>query len=653
MKICVVGNVLKDVYLNLDTRTEHFETDSTGVHWLDVAFNTSEHHFFNRNSTLAGAAITFEVLAKMGLDVFVNGADLSLEEDGLASSSLASGYRYILVATNAQKDAPIDHNAAVSYFVPSEHPATTFTAPNDPVDYLFIDRSASLNRKTISELTAYLDISAGTKLVLYLQDTENTELRPLIERSDLIFLEEHAAAKTLQNGAYFIPSSASSKPSQRAQLQKPALAGVVPEKVIRISDTRFLADNYSKSFAADRIDLQTHLSVFSIAAATILGAIALGKPMKEAINLAVANVENSRLNACLTLEELENIVKNTYTPISRDKELELIAANLMLHGKGILAADESGGSIEKKFAQLGIPDTYQNRRDYRNIFFTTPRLEEYVNGVIMFDETTKQFADNGQNYVDYLTTRRIIPGIKVDQGLESLPGTSDETYTKGLDGLADRLKEYYGRGLRFAKWRAAFKVKLSSSGQVLTPSEPAITENCRILAEYASECQKAGLVPIVEPELVYDGYYSVDQSADLTGHILDVLFAKLSDVGVNPRACILKVNMVLAGKQFGIASTPVEVGKETARVLIKHVPHDLAGVVFLSGGQTVEQATENLTEIAKNGPYPWNVTFSFARALQDPALYAWKGDNANAETAQKAFLARLKANTEALLAVDF
>lgn len=667
MKICIVGSLIKDVYLNLDTRAERFETDKHNTKWLDIAFNASEHKFFHRDGMLAGVAVSLEALAKMGIDASVAGTDLRLEEDGMVSHSLAAAYRYILVAKDGGKGDSDDDRPEVSYFVPFDHPETAFVPPDGPVDYLFIDRSANLSRKAISDIVSYLDISANTtKLALYLKEPDNIDFRPLIDRADLIFLEDHAgqthnllentvvAVSTTSDGGSGDGNNAgNATDSQRLRLSKPALSGIPPEKIVRIADSRLLAGSISKSYTADRVDLQTHLSIFSIAAATILGAVALGKPLETALNLAIANIENSRLNSCLTLEDLENIIANTFTPLPRDKELELIAANLMLRGKGILAADESGGSIEKKFAQLNIPDTYQNRRDYRNIFFTTPHLEDYVNGVILFDETTKQFADNGQNFVDFLTSRRIIPGIKVDQGLEPLPGTADEKYTKGLDGLTERLAEYYHRGLRFAKWRAAFNVQLSQSGQILTPSEPAIMENCRILAEYALACQRAGLVPIVEPELVYDGYYSVDQSASLTGHILDVLFEKLADRGVNPRACILKTNMVLAGKQFGIASTPVEVGQETARVLRKHVPHDLAGIVFLSGGQTPEQATANLAEISKNGPYPWNVTFSFARALQDPALYAWQGNNANVDQAQKAFLERLKANAEALFAVDF
>ena len=417
------------------------------------------------------------------------------------------------------------------------------------------------------------------------------------------------------------------------------------DKLVHISETQITYQKITENISVDRIDMLTHLSVYSIAAATVLGGFILGNSVEDSLTLARVNIENSRLNSVLPLKEMQEIAENT----SPQDDLELIAASLVLKGKGILAADESGGSIKKKFASLNIPDTYENRRDYRNIFFTTPDLEKYVNGVILFDETARQLADNGQNYVDFLTSRRIIPGIKVDQGLARFDN-SLETYTKGLENLSDRLKTYYLQGLRFAKWRAAFEIHLSTSGSIITPTTHAIEENCRILAEYALNCQSAGLVPIVEPEVVYNGYYSLEQNSEVTGHILDVLFQSLTDFGVNLRACILKVNMVLAGKNYDTPSTPKVVGETTAKVLKEHVPTDLAGVVFLSGGQTVEQATDNLAEIEKNGPFPWPVTFSFARALQDPALYAWAGNNANTDTARQAFLARLKANAEALKA---
>ena len=237
--------------------------------------------------------------------------------------------------------------------------------------------------------------------------------------------------------------------------------------------------------------------------------------------------------------------------------------------------------------------------------------------------------------------------IKVDEGLANFPD-SEETYTKGLDNLPKRLREYREMGLRFAKWRAAFNLTLSDSGEILTPTTHAIEENCRILAEYAKTCQSAGLVPIVEPELVYDGNYPIEKNIEITSKILDSLFRELKNFKVNLHATILKVNMVLAGKQFKVQSTYEEVGQATAKVLKKHVPPELAGIVFLSGGQDVEQATENLKEIIKNGPFPWPVTFSFARALQDPTLYAWQGNNNHKKQAREAFLARLIANTDVL-----
>ena len=599
MNILIVGNVLKDVYLNLDTRSDNFETDSSDTRWLNLSFNTSTHHFFGRSSNFGGAAVSLEVLSKMGVPSSISGSDFCFNDDGPVKSSPASTYRYILSA-----------DGGVTYFVPSEFSRTQFIAPtNDtPVDYLYLDRSADFGEETISRISAFLDSSPNTKLVVYLKNNENPALLGLAHRADLIFAENVTT-----------------------------LPDFPAEKVVFVSADQLSYLESHEKITIERIDTLTHLSVYSIMAGTILGGFVLGKTVEESLRLARVNIENSTLNSVLSLSELEAINEN-FNP---EENLELIAANLVLPGKGILAADESGGSIEKKFAQLNIPDTFENRHDYRNLFFTTTDLERYVNGIILFDETARDFMDDGESIVDYLISHRIIPGIKVDQGLESWQGT-EEKYTKGLDGLEDRLKEYYAMGLRFAKWRAAFNITDS------TPSDECIAENCRILAEYAAKCQSAGLVPIVEPEVVYDGYYTLDRSVSVTGKILRALFTELSNWHVNLRACILKVNMVLAGKQYETGSTPEEVGRATAEVLKNYVPKDLAGVVFLSGGQTVEQATDNLAAVIKNGPFAWPVTFSFARALQDPALFTWQGNNDNAEEAKAAFKARLVANTDVL-----
>lgn len=613
MNILIVGNVIKDVYLNLDTRTNTFETDQNGIKWLDLSFNASEHHFFNRNSSLGGAAVSLEVLHKFGLNSEITNSDLKYTEDGLVTNQPASTYRYILIA-----------DEAVTYLAPSTFQTTLFETPTNAYDYIYVDRSATLDQSSVNKILAYLDISPKTKLVLYLRNPNDQNLNKILPRASLIFAED--------------PSPT---PSDSTTF---TLDNIDSTKIIHLSEHVLSYQKIAETISIDRVDTFTHLSIYSIASATILGSFILGKTVEESLRLAHANLENSRLNSTLTLDELQDIISH---PIIEDN-LELVASNLLLHPKGILAADESGGSIHKKFDQLSIPDTYDNRRDYRNIFFTTPHLEDHVNGVILFDETARQTADNGQSFVEYLISKRIIPGIKVDQGLVPFKPDSLENITQGLDGLDERLTEYYQMGLRFAKWRAAFEIRLGTNGEILTPTDEVITENCRILAEYAKKCQKAHIVPIVEPEVVYNEYYDINKSAEITSKILDQLFKTLRETGINLRACILKVNMVLAGKNYETQSTPTEVGEATAKVLKEHVPEELAGIVFLSGGQTPEQATNNLAEIIKHGPFPWPVTFSFARALQDPALYAWAGDNNNADAARKAFLERLEANTNAL-----
>ncbi len=606
-----MGNVLKDVYLNLDSRTEKFEIDKRGIEWLDFGFNASEHHFFNRGSSFGGAAVTLEVLKKLGITASIAGNSIDFTDDAFIINDPTEVYRYILVS---------DHG--VSYLAPSRFKSTAFVAPDEHYDYLFVDRSASIDDDVARKINNYLDSSRDTKLVLYLRDMHHLPPDELINRAALLFVEQSSAA--------FLEEQ-----------YVPELSQIDSAKIIYLSEKSLTYLKITESISRQQIDKMTHLSMYSIAAGTILGCFILGETVEDSLKLARANVENSQLDAVLTLDELKSIDQES------GNNLRLIAASLMLKGKGILAADESGGNIHQKFTDLNIPDTYETRRKYRNLLLATPDLAKYLNGVILFDETTNQMTDDGRNFVEYLTSERIIPGVKVDQGLEKFKG-SEETFTKGLDNLDERLKRYYDAELRFAKWRAAFEIRTDKDGRILSPTDYAIDENCRILAEYAKKCQSAGLVPIVEPEVVYDGDYDINQSAVVTGRILDALFAKLILAGVDLRACILKCNMVLAGKKSSTQSTPDEVGRMTARVLKSHVPKALAGIVFLSGGQTPEQATENLAAVLKHGPFPWPITFSFARALQEPALTTWVGDEQNIEKARQAFLDRLVANTDAL-----
>ncbi|MBR3176726.1 fructose-bisphosphate aldolase class I [Candidatus Saccharibacteria bacterium] len=607
--ILIVGNITKDVYLRLDNRINNFETDQNGVKWLDIAFDNTRHHYYSRVSIYGGASISLEVLSRFGINASISGTPATFLDGQFIAKDIHTTYRYILCQ---------DENT--SHLVPSDEVYTSWQVPENNPDWIYLDSSAVISPKLATEILDFLNLSRNTKLALFVgrHANQNTShIQALIERANLI-INSVPLEKTVNNNVYI--------GNDRIEYQGRRVFWTLSNKR----------------------DILTRLSVHLTIAASVLGALALGKEPGEALLLARANAENSKLSSTLNLSTLEKNIADDYYRVQKINEkgesmseIENTAAKLMTPGKGILAADESGGSIHKKFETMGIPDDEQHRRDYRNIFFTTPDLEKYVSGVILFDETARQTADNGKLFVDYLQERGVIPGIKVDQGLVNFEN-SDEKYTQGLDDLPTRLKEYYDMGARFAKWRAAFEVTDHS------PSNLAISKNCEILANYAHDCQNANIVPIVEPELVYDGNYSIEQNIEYTGKILDCLFDELEKKQINLAGCILKVNMVLAGKQQSIQSTPAEVGRATAQVLREHVPRNLAGVVFLSGGQSVTQATENLQAVTNNGPFPWAVTFSYARALQDPALQAWRGDNNNADAAREAFKARLIANTEAL-----
>ena len=609
-KILIVGNVTKDVYLRLDNRQNNFETDQNDIKWLDLAFDGSTHKYYNRVSIYGGASISLEVMKRFGIDAKIAGTDADFIDGQFVAKDAETVYRYILC-----------QDRHVSYLSPSSYMQTEWRIPEEDGEWLYIDRSANLSPEVTDEILLYLDAHRTVKFALFVGKYSNVNamhMRKLIDRADLV-ISDTKLNYNVENLVMITPHHIEYANARvRWQLE-------------------------------DRVDLMTHLSSHLTIGASVLGAIILGKSANETLLLASANIERSILSASSNLSTLEEEITDDYYRIEKHipkeklmNEVETNAKKLVATGKGILAADESGGSIHRKFETMNIPDDEQHRRDYRNIFFTTPELEKYVNGVILFDETARQQSDDGRDFVTYLSSKGIIPGIKVDQGLEAFEG-SDEKWTKGLDGLPTRLTEYYQMGARFAKWRAAFEITDHS------PSDMAIRKNAEILAEYALDCQNAGIVPIVEPEVVYDGDYPIEKNIECTSKILDALFEELKNKDVNLRGCILKVNMILAGKRYHTQSTPAEVGKATADVLKTHVPAELAGVVFLSGGQSVTQATENLQEITNNGPFPWPVTFSYARALQDPALNAWKGDNANADAARAGFHERLVANCEALI----
>lgn len=324
-----------------------------------------------------------------------------------------------------------------------------------------------------------------------------------------------------------------------------------------------------------------------------------------------------------------------------ESQLVSTARALVAPGKGILAADESFPTIQKRFKALNIESTEETRRAYREMLFTTKDVEEFISGVILFDETIRQTASDGKKFVDVLSSKGIIPGIKVDKGTLALPGLPEEKITAGLDGLRDRLNEYRNLGARFTKWRAVITI-----GKKI-PSDFCLEANAHGLALYASFSQEAGLVPIVEPEVLMDGDHDVARCEEVTRETLTRVFNTLREYNVLLEGMLLKPNMVLSGKQSRQQAGAPEVADRTLRCLYRVVPAAVPGIVFLSGGQTPEQATEHLNIMNSNRPHPWEISFSFARALQDPALKAWKGSKANFAQAQRVFYHRAQFNNAA------
>jgi fructose-bisphosphate aldolase class I len=323
------------------------------------------------------------------------------------------------------------------------------------------------------------------------------------------------------------------------------------------------------------------------------------------------------------------------------QQLEETAAAIVADGKGILAADESDGTIKKRFDSIGVESSEENRRAYRDLLFTTEGVEDYISGVILFDETIRQSAKDGTPFPKLLESKGVIPGIKVDKGAKALALAEGETVTEGLDGLRARLDEYRELGARFTKWRGVISIGES------IPSEYCLWTNAHALARYAALSQEAGLVPIVEPEVLMDGDHSIDRSFEVTSRTLHAVFTELRDQRVHPEGMLLKPNMVLSGYDSADQASHEQVAHETIRCFKRHVPSAVPGIVFLSGGQSDENATANLNAMNAIGPHPWQLSFSYGRALQAPALKAWGGKEENVEAAQRAYYHRAKMNSAA------
>lgn len=320
-------------------------------------------------------------------------------------------------------------------------------------------------------------------------------------------------------------------------------------------------------------------------------------------------------------------------------ELNRIATAMVAPGKGILAADESSGTIKKRFDAIGVESTEDNRRDYREMLFRSKEaMRQYISGVILYDETIWQDAKDGTPLVKLIESSGAIPGIKVDEGTQALPMCPGETVTVGLDKLADRLKKYYERGARFAKWRAVIDI----GGGI--PSMTAISVNAHALARYAALCQAAQIVPIVEPEVLMDGDHDIDRCYEVTSRVLDKTFQELRVQRVALEGMVLKPNMAISGKKSARQASVEEVAEKTIRLLKACVPAAVPGIAFLSGGQSDEEATAHLNAMHKLGSLPWGLTFSYGRALQAAPQKAWSGKAENVVAGQNAFSHRARMN---------
>lgn len=322
-------------------------------------------------------------------------------------------------------------------------------------------------------------------------------------------------------------------------------------------------------------------------------------------------------------------------------ELEATMLQLAVPGKGILAADESTATIAKRFASIKVESTAESRRTYRELLFTTPGADEFISGVIMYEETLGQKTSRGELFAEYLSGQGIVPGIKVDKGVTVLPNATDEKITQGLDGLTERLMTYKEMGARFAKWRGVLNIAAN------VPSRLAIHANAEALARYAAICQDQGIVPIVEPELLMDGDHSLERCAQATEQVLQAVFKKLNKYKVILECMILKPNMVIPGVEHKTKASVNDVAQATLKVLRRTVPAAVPTINFLSGGQSAVDSTKHLNAMNTGKTQPWLLSFSYGRALQDPCLKTWQGKTENFQAAQKAFYQRAKLNAAA------
>lgn len=609
-KILIIGNVLKDVYLKLDNRQNDFEEDAQGIQWLDLAFNGAKHGFFKRTSVYGGAAVSMAVLSRLGVEAKILGSQTEFKNGEILWQDRPDDYRYILC-----------HEGEITYFMPSSRKVTDWVTPNGTPEWLLIDRSATISARLVDEVKNFIKFSPATKIAVHVEKNLTPDGRRLAEMADVLFVEDEPPVHTEEKIVDKIDLGTPSK-----------------QLTCHISPRKIVLNDAEESWVLSKTDMMTHLTVYSTIVATVLGVIAAGGSAADAVLWARLNAEHATLEASLSAKKLQELAK-----IEREKRenMKLVAQSLMTPRMGILAADESERILTERLVKFGIPANTNTRKEYRKMLLSTPELKEYASGVILSEETAKTKTERGQNFLEYLTGRGIITGIKADQGQVQF-GDTDETYSLGEIGLIERLRDYYHMGARFAKWHAKFTI-----GKDM-PSFQAVERAAELLAGFVKECQLVGIVPMIESDVSWAGDYTIEQSLETTNRVLTVIFEKLERRRVDFDSIILKTNMISAGSEAVAGSTPREVAMATSAVMKHTVPKYIAGVVFMSGGQAAKVATQNLAAICKEKPFPWPVSYAFGRALQDPVMQTWKGKEENVKAAQAALKRHLQDNSEAI-----
>lgn len=608
-KILIIGNVLKDVYIKLDDRKNDFETDSNGIDWLNLGFNGAAHNFFQRTSVYGGAAVSLSVLQRLGLSSEILGSRTEIQDGEITWLDQPDNYRYIFC-----------HKDEITYFVPTNRKVTNWVAPGDNPDWILIDRSTTASPRLVDELKNFLKFSPTTKLAVHAEKYLTPSGQDLRDMADIVFLEEEPP---IHHEDPIVDKIEPTSPSQQL--------------VCHISPRKIVFSNAEESWSLNKTDMMTHLTVYSTIVATILGVISVGGSPADAVLWARINAEQATIAGSLSAKKLRELSEKEK---QKRENLRYTTRLLVSPKKGFLAIDQSDAKITEQLVRNGIKGNDANRNFYREIILTTPDLEKYVSAVIISESSANQKIQH-QHLPEYITSRGIIPGIKADRGLAEIKETG-EPYTTGITDLFDRMRIAFSKGYRFAKWRAEFHLAKDE------PSFIALERNADLLASFAKECQLAGIVPVIESDLIRDGEYTIEQSAATTDHILCSIFEKLEQRNVDLSSCIIKTNMITASKTSDKQPTSQQVGMATAAILRHAIPRFTGGVLLLSGGQESKTATQNLTAICQSGPFPWPLTFAFGRALSEPVLKTWKGDKNNLRSAQAALKRHLEANTDAL-----